>query len=213
MNDGRVEEENIETQIIYLNYPVIYTSLDLSLCFFRCVWSILFSLWAYNAGWSAPCERINTGNQRQFLAHWGQNPSLSPTLAFVRVHMEWWQRLVLRHFWGTIPTSDHCQPRPTSRWFMMLVGCQQFGASATPLAKSRSWIRIQHESMLRWTTSTINAPWALQLQTSTTIPNTMADTISSWADWLVTLLSRHGLTWRRKWSNTMFPELKISAKS
>jgi len=43
---------------------------------------------------------------------------------------------------------DHSQPRPTSRWSMMLVGCQQSGALATPSAKSKSWIRVQHVNML-----------------------------------------------------------------
>jgi hypothetical protein len=53
---------------------------------------------------------------------------------------------------------DHCQPRLTSKWSMMLVGCRQSGASATPFAKSKSWIRVQHENTLRWTISATNAP-------------------------------------------------------
>ncbi|KAI9861283.1 MAG: hypothetical protein M1813_005457 [Trichoglossum hirsutum] len=43
------------------------------------------------------------------------------------------------------PSRPYCQPRPTSRWSMTLVGYQLSGASATTPSRSKSWIRVSSE--------------------------------------------------------------------
>lgn len=54
---------------------------------------------------SVPSSNQSRKINDNFWLNWRQNPPLSKTLAFVWIHVEWWQRLILRHFQGTIPTT------------------------------------------------------------------------------------------------------------